>query len=225
MAERKSLIELKAYGRCGDIYRWLREHYEQMLEERDELQRPWEVITAEIASAGVKGTRGGPPYVTSVRKTWKRVCRDVEAERERKEARKAEREARAARRPPPAIPPKKESRALVPRIAGNAAPAVYTGFTGGERRGYAGLSIDELVDRLWEKEGFTPWKDPDLLPEEAERLKTEYARSKRQALWRGMRGDGRLSREQRHELAIEFDLGYRKQFLADQEMRKERKNS
>ena len=224
MPDGKSLIELKAYGRCGDIYRWLRDHYDQVLEDRVELERSWAVITEEIESAGVKGTRGGPPLIDSVRMTWKRVCRDVEAARKRKEERKAEREAKTARRQPAPAPPKKEMPALVPRIAGSDPAAKSNGFVGGAG-GYEGLSIDEVVELLWEKERFAPWRDPDLLPEEAAHMKSQYAYSKRQSLFRNMGHDGRLTPAQRHELAMEFNPTYRKEFLADQERRKQRKES
>ena len=96
MAEQKSLIEMKAYSRRGDIYRWLREHYEKVLRDTVELQRPWAVIALEIGNDGVQATRGKNTLCAeSVRQTWKRVCRDVQAAREREIAERIEREVQA----------------------------------------------------------------------------------------------------------------------------------
>ncbi|HUZ90310.1 MAG TPA: hypothetical protein VMU78_00170 [Methylocella sp.] len=96
MAKTKTLIERKAYSRRGDIYRWLRDHFQQVFHDIEELQRPWAVIAAEAAVAGVIGTRGAKPTADSVRRVWKRVCRDVQVARDRKVAEQIEREAQAA---------------------------------------------------------------------------------------------------------------------------------
>ncbi|WP_198022872.1 hypothetical protein [Methylosinus sp. LW3] len=99
MTERKkSLIELKAYSRHGDIYRWLRENYDRVEPEIVGLKRTWDSIAADIGREGVQGLRGKTPYGNSVRRIWPRVCRDVNAERERQAAEARERESRSEQR-------------------------------------------------------------------------------------------------------------------------------
>jgi hypothetical protein len=80
---KRSMIEMKAFSRHGDIYRWLRENYDRVEPEILQLNRTWEAIAADIAAEGVTGARGKEPYSNSVRRIWPRVCRDVKAERER----------------------------------------------------------------------------------------------------------------------------------------------
>lgn len=91
---KRSLIELRAYSRRGDIYRWLRENYERVTRDVAGLQRTWESIAADVARDGVKGMRGRAPYGESVRRIWARVRRDVEAEKQREAAEAAERRER-----------------------------------------------------------------------------------------------------------------------------------
>jgi hypothetical protein len=99
MTERKrSLIEMRAYSRHSDIYRWLRENYERIEPEIVGLKRTWESIAADIGAEGIQGLRGKKPYGNSVRRIWPRVCRDVKAERERETAEARERESRAEQR-------------------------------------------------------------------------------------------------------------------------------
>jgi hypothetical protein len=190
---RRSLIELKAYTRHGDIYRWLRENYERIEPEIVKLERSWGSIAADISAEGVKGARGKEPYAKSVRRIWPRVCRDVAAERERDRAENIEREARAEKRrqypssapkdlrPIPALPVISESRASVPAAG---------------------------------QEEVKPWEDKNLSPERAERIKENYEKMERRSKW-VTRSDRHLSREEYHVLAMEFDLGYRKRYLKE----------
>ena len=80
---KRSLIQLKAYSRHGDIYRWLRENFDRVEPEIVHLKRSWESIASDIGADGVKGGRGKEPYANSVRRIWPRVCRDVAVARER----------------------------------------------------------------------------------------------------------------------------------------------
>jgi hypothetical protein len=111
---KRSLIELRAYSRHGDIYRWLRENYERVKHETANLQRTWESIAADIASDGVKGMRGRAPYAESVRRIWPRVCRDVEADRERQAQEEAARAAAGEKR---RSYPSRMPQGLRPRVA------------------------------------------------------------------------------------------------------------
>jgi hypothetical protein len=91
-------FEGRAYRGHGDIYRWLREHYEYMEGWIRKRNPPGDEIAARIARDGIVGVRGKAPTSRSVRKVWARVCRDVEAERARGDAERAAREALAERR-------------------------------------------------------------------------------------------------------------------------------
>ena len=66
------------------MYRWLRSRHGELLALLAELEPPWRIIAAEMAADGVtggigKGT-GKPPTDRAIRRTWQRVCRDLEAE-------------------------------------------------------------------------------------------------------------------------------------------------
>lgn len=66
------------------MYRWLRSRHDELLALLSELEPPWRVIAAEMAADGVKGGMGKgtgrPPTPLAIRRTWQRVCRDLEAE-------------------------------------------------------------------------------------------------------------------------------------------------
>jgi hypothetical protein len=91
-------FEGRPYRGHGDVYRWLREHYDYVEGWIKKKNPPGEEIAARIAREAVVGARGKAPTSRSVRKVWARVCRDVAGEREREAAEQAERDALAERR-------------------------------------------------------------------------------------------------------------------------------
>jgi len=81
----------QAYGGHGDVYRHLRRNHE-LVDEWLKKQKPsWGTVAAWIAGEGVVGARGNPPTERSAWKVWRRVCRDVQAEKERLAREEAER--------------------------------------------------------------------------------------------------------------------------------------
>lgn len=85
----------QAYGGRGEIYRWLRAHYDFVDDWRKGLSPTWDTIAARISKAGVVNRNGKKPAGRLVRRIWQRVCRDVMVEREREAAARAAREAQA----------------------------------------------------------------------------------------------------------------------------------
>ena len=80
----RSAAEAAAYRRRSEMYRWLRSRHGELLALLAEFEPPWRVIAAEMAVDGVtggigKGT-GKPPTDRAIRRTWRRVCRDLAAE-------------------------------------------------------------------------------------------------------------------------------------------------
>ena len=60
-------------------------------------QKPsWETVAGKMAREGVVGAKGKQPAGHSVRRVWKRVLRDVAAERERELAEEVERVRKSA---------------------------------------------------------------------------------------------------------------------------------
>ncbi|MEK8121592.1 hypothetical protein WOB59_00280 [Methylocystis sp. IM4] len=88
----------QAYGGRGEIYRWLRTHYDFVDDWRKGLSPTWDTIAAQICKAGVVNRNGKKPAGRLVRRIWQRVCRDVTVEREREAAERAAREALAEQR-------------------------------------------------------------------------------------------------------------------------------
>ncbi len=59
------------------VYAWLLKNHAEVEQLRARLDRPrWESIAKLMAEDGVVGARGAPPNANSVRRVWKRVCRD-----------------------------------------------------------------------------------------------------------------------------------------------------
>jgi hypothetical protein len=70
------------------VYAWLLKNHAEVEQLRARWDRPrWETIAKLMAGDGVIGARGAPPNGNSVRRVWKRVCRD-KAAREVEQARK-----------------------------------------------------------------------------------------------------------------------------------------
>ncbi len=88
-ASRKFLARMAdpAFGREA-IYAWLVTNYDEVERLRARWDRPgWRSIAQIMAADDVIGARGASPNENSVRRVWKRVCRD-KAAREAREAAK-----------------------------------------------------------------------------------------------------------------------------------------
>jgi hypothetical protein len=72
-----------AFRGRGDVYRWLRKNHAAVMDWLEKVEPSWGVIAQRMASEGVVGKKGEAPTRSSARKVWHRVCRDLEAERER----------------------------------------------------------------------------------------------------------------------------------------------
>jgi len=71
------------------VYAWLLTNHDEVERLRARWDRPrWESIAQIMAADDVIGARGAPPNGNSVRRVWKRVCRDKTA-RDAREAAKA----------------------------------------------------------------------------------------------------------------------------------------
>ena len=70
------------------VYAWLLTNHEEVERLRARWDRPgWRSIAQIMAADDVIGARGAPPNENSVRRVWKRVCRD-KAARDAREAAK-----------------------------------------------------------------------------------------------------------------------------------------
>jgi hypothetical protein len=78
------------FGGHGDVYRWLRANFAFVTNWMAKQKPSWETVAGKMAREGVVGAKGKPPTRRSVWKVWKRVLRDVAAERERELAEEAE---------------------------------------------------------------------------------------------------------------------------------------
>ncbi len=78
------------FGGHGDVYRWLRANFAFVTNWMAKQKPSWETVAGKMAREGVVGAKGKPPTRRSVWKVWKRVLRDVTAERERELAEEAE---------------------------------------------------------------------------------------------------------------------------------------
>jgi hypothetical protein len=81
------------FGGHGDVYRWLRANFAFVTSWMAKQKPSWETVAGKMAREGVVGAKGKPPTRRSVWKVWKRVLRDVAAERERELAKEVERAA------------------------------------------------------------------------------------------------------------------------------------
>jgi hypothetical protein len=88
-ASRRMLARMAdpAFGQ-KEIYAWLVTNHAEVEQLRARWDRPgWRSIAQIMAADDVIGARGAPPNENSVRRVWKRVCRD-KAAREAREAAK-----------------------------------------------------------------------------------------------------------------------------------------
>ena len=114
-------LEAHAHGGKSKLYQHLRSQHRALSRAMAKLNPTWASIAAEIASAGVMGNNGKPASPTSVRNAWWRVCRDVEAD---KQVRQAEKDRRgrhpsrlpATRRPAVAEPARAAEQLRAPAV-------------------------------------------------------------------------------------------------------------
>lgn len=71
----------RPYGGRQDLYCFLRANMAELSAIFEELKPSWRTVAEELTNAGIIGASGDPPTRESARKSWQRVCRDVEAER------------------------------------------------------------------------------------------------------------------------------------------------
>lgn len=70
----------RPYGGRQDLYCFLRTNMAELSAILKRLDPTWQSVAEELGNAGIIGAAGNPPTSESVRKSWQRVCRDVEAE-------------------------------------------------------------------------------------------------------------------------------------------------
>ncbi len=70
----------RPYGGKQDLYCFLRANMAELSAIFEELKPSWRTVAEELTNAGIIGAGGDPPTRESVRKSWQRVRRDVEAE-------------------------------------------------------------------------------------------------------------------------------------------------
>jgi hypothetical protein len=75
------------YGRHSDGYRWLRARYSHLRVAAPD----WDALAEHVARDGFVGKRGQRLSGPTLRRTWQRVCRDVEADAVTRRARRPRR--------------------------------------------------------------------------------------------------------------------------------------
>jgi len=70
-------MEAEPHRGCSDLYRWLRKHHAALTAALLTHRSPLRVLLRHVHDAGIVGRRGQCVSYESLRKTWKRVCRDV----------------------------------------------------------------------------------------------------------------------------------------------------
>jgi hypothetical protein len=70
-------MEAEPHRGCSDLYRWLRKHHAALTAALLTHRSPLRVLLIQVHEAGIVGRRGQCVSYESLRKTWKRVCRDV----------------------------------------------------------------------------------------------------------------------------------------------------
>jgi hypothetical protein len=114
-------LQEKGRSRHAGGYRWLLEHYEAMIQVMTTIGPSWNAIAEEAANAGVRGVHQQVITGDSLRRTWKRVCRDVQRRAAAGEAVKAPQEKPVRPlpvdwTPPLADPPSAQSNSAPPAI-------------------------------------------------------------------------------------------------------------
>ena len=125
--ELASRLEAHAHNGKSKLYQYLRRQHRVLSKAIAKLNPTWASIAAEIAAAGVMGNNGKPASPKAVRNVWSRVCRDVEAA---KQARDAERDTRGRQpsrlpvtwRPPMAQQPRPVEQPRYPPVLDAQAP-------------------------------------------------------------------------------------------------------
>lgn len=81
--EANPLFGIRPYRRRSAMYRWLREHHEQVAELLETNEPSWRDVAEHLGRAGVRNTNGALPSGDSIRRVWKVVCRDIETAKTR----------------------------------------------------------------------------------------------------------------------------------------------
>lgn len=76
--EANPLSGIRPYRRRSAMYRWLREHHEQVAELLETIEPSWREVAERLGREGVRNTKGALPSADSARRVWHVVCRDVE---------------------------------------------------------------------------------------------------------------------------------------------------
>ncbi len=92
-------LEAHAHGGKSKLYQYLRGQHRALCRAIAKLDPTWASIAAEITAAGVMGSNGKPASPKAVRIAWWRVCRDVEADKELRQATKVRRGRHPSRLP------------------------------------------------------------------------------------------------------------------------------
>lgn len=82
-------LKARAHDTHSELYRYLRREHRVLSNTLARHEPSWASIAAEVEAAGVMGAKDRPASPNAVRLTWRRVCRDVEAEKAVKASRRA----------------------------------------------------------------------------------------------------------------------------------------
>ena len=107
-------LKARAHDGRSKLYQYLRRQHRVLSATIAKHNPTWASIAAEVSEAGVMGSNGKPTSPDALRLMWKRVCRDVEAEKLLKVQRRAAEQDRGAQpsrlpstwKPTPAEPPR-----------------------------------------------------------------------------------------------------------------------
>lgn len=187
MDETRRILETIAKpSNRSSLFWWMLEHHDEVLRAAGGGRLNWKQICEEVTAFGLTNVSGGRVTEATARKTWFRVRREKarrdEASKRRDERQAALSEARAKER-------SLSARAALP-------PVVERGLGAGARRSREDALVVTRPD-------VKPWDDPNLTPEQRERVKAELERIERREEWNDRRVK-KLSKERFVELAKEF---------------------
>jgi len=75
-------VQGRSFRRRSEAYRWLRINHEMISQLAESYEASWTVIADEITKLGVVGAKGQKFSPNALYKIWRRVCRDLEKERQ-----------------------------------------------------------------------------------------------------------------------------------------------
>lgn len=187
MDETRRILETIAKpSNRSSLFWWMLEHHDEVVQAASGGRLNWKQICLEVTAIGLTNVSGGRVTEATARKTWFRVRREKarrdEASKRRDDRRAAMSEARAKERSP--------------RSGGAVPPVIDLGVVAGGRR-----SREDVLALT--REEVKPWDDPNLTPEQRQRVKAELERIERREEWNDRRVK-KLSNERYVELAKEF---------------------